>query len=358
MRVLFVLTQLRHGGAQAQAIDVARGLSDSGAATFTLVALRQGTPHLHDLDVRTTVLSSYDGDLGLPLATLRLWHICRCETPDIVHSHGDKAYIVARVVCASLSIPHVTTLHTPRPWHWRPRLGRFLERSTSCLTRRHIAVSEEIASVLTNHLGIPPARVEIIPNWAPPERGLGASGAALPRRGAPTLLNVARLDQAKGHEVLLNGFALVRRSHPGAILWVAGSGERLASLQRLAGDGVLFLGERTDIPHLMRTADLFVMSSHWEGEPLALLEAMRERLPIVATGVGGIPNILQHGRLGLLVPPADAHALASTILAHLSDPAAARARANEAALLTTSRREEGLRRYLQCYDTLLRGDDG
>ena len=353
MRLLFVMSQLRDGGAQAQACDLASGLVEMGVSC-RIAALHPSPGHADHHYVDAVILSRSIGDRALPGALRSLFALCRRERPDLVHSHGEKADFAARIVCRLLGIPHVATIHTLRPWHWRRRLGMFLERRMAFLTRKYIAVSSAVAGMLSQEVGVPPERICMIANWAP-EPAAASALEALPHRGQPTIINVARLDVAKGQEILLRGFDAVRLHYPNAVLWIVGAGPEEEALRRSAGPGVEFLGDRWDVTRLLGMADLFVLSSWWEGMPLSILEAMREGVPVVASHVGGIPELVEHGVTGRLFPQGDSSACATAMLACLADPERANAMAIEARRRCTGRRERGLALYVACYEDTLRG---
>lgn len=353
MKLVFVVTKLRDGGAQAQACDLASGLVEMGVRC-QIAALQPSPWHEDHQSVDTVILSRSMGDRALPGAIRNLFALCRRERPDLVHSHGEKADFAARIVCRLLGIPHVVTIHTLRPWHWRRRLGMFLERRMAFLTRQYIAVSSAVAGMLSQEVGVPPDRIRVIANWAPEPVAVSTLGA-IPHRGQPTIIHVARLDVAKGQDILLRGFDAVRLRYPHAVLWIVGAGPLDEDLRRSAGPGVEFLGDRWDVARLLGMADLFVLPSRWEGMPLSILEAMREGVPVVASHVGGIPELVEHGVTGTLFPPGDSSACAAAMLACLADPERANAMAIEARRRCTGRRERGLARYVACYEDTLHG---
>jgi glycosyltransferase involved in cell wall biosynthesis len=126
------------------------------------------------------------------------------------------------------------------------------------------------------------------------------------------------LEEVKDYPTLLQAFSQVAVEHPEAQLVIVGQGTLEAELKQMAGrlglgDRVRFLGLRTDVASLMNAADAFVMSSAWEGMPMVVLEAQASGLPVVATHVGGIPEVVVPGKTGYLVPPRDPDALADAM---------------------------------------------
>lgn len=351
MKVLMVVNQLRAGGAEVLAADLARGLIDDGIEC-RIAALHTSDADLDNLGVPTTVLGGAVSFRQVPGAVRRLVSLCARERPDVVHSHGETPDLASRIACQLTGIPHVVTAHIERPWAWRPRLGMVLERRTAFLTRQYIAVSDAVARVLREAVGVPAERVRVIPNWAcrPLE---GAPLQAPPARGTPTLVHVARLHVQKGQDVLLDAFQTIRREYPSAVLWIVGEGPEEPSLRRRAGEGVVFLGYRRAVRCLLRAADLFVLSSRWEGQPLSMLEAMAEGLPVVATSVGGIPEVIEHGVSGLIVPPDDAAALADAVVRCLRDPERMRSLGEAAHRSCVGRREAALLEHRRTYRHVL-----
>ncbi|HID32258.1 MAG TPA: glycosyltransferase, partial [bacterium (Candidatus Stahlbacteria)] len=132
------------------------------------------------------------------------------------------------------------------------------------------------------------------------------------------LVCVANFRLAKGHEVLLDSVNLLIQDGVSFFLWLVGDGDLRPAMEaktRSLGlsQTIKFLGQRSDIPDILADADLFVLASHWEGMPGAVMEAMAAKLPVVATDVGGIPELVVDGETGLLVPPGKPELLASAL---------------------------------------------
>lgn len=144
--------------------------------------------------------------------------------------------------------------------------------------------------------------------------------------GCTFLLSVGRLVHEKAYDVLIRAMDLVVKKHADVALAIAGGGVLREQLQALIDtlhltDKIHLLGDRQDVAELMRNADIFVMSSRSEGMPMALLEAMGSGLPIIATRVGGLVEVLEDSSQGILVPAEDPQGLAKAILELLRDPA-------------------------------------
>jgi glycosyltransferase involved in cell wall biosynthesis len=154
----------------------------------------------------------------------------------------------------------------------------------------------------------------------------GTTGAEVRRElgcppDAPLVGCVGRLDPIKDHETLLRAFDELRRRFPAAQLVCVGDGAERARLTRLAGPGVHLLGTRTDTPRLLQAMDVFALASRNEGISNTILEAMATGLPVVASRVGGNPELVVDGGTGRLFQAGDVDALAAALAEYLGDPA-------------------------------------
>jgi glycosyltransferase involved in cell wall biosynthesis len=177
----------------------------------------------------------------------------------------------------------------------------------------------------------------------------------------PLVGSVGRLHPQKGFSDLLTAFVQVRQRIPSAQLFVAGDGELREGLEAQArslgmAEAVTFTGVRADVPKILAALDLFVLPSLWEGMPNAVLEAMAAGLPVVATAVGGTPEVVMDGVTGLLVPPQDPSALAQAIERLLRDPDLRRTmgRAGRRRVEQHFDVRETVRQVEDLYETLLR----
>jgi glycosyltransferase involved in cell wall biosynthesis len=208
-----------------------------------------------------------------------------------------------------------------------------LGRLTAFVADLVLAPSAATAAEIRRDYGVD--EVEVLPNVT---GGLAALPAAPREEGiAPGyLLFVGRLRIRKGVEVLLEALNAVRRTHPGARLLIAGDGEHREALERKAaelglGPSAVFLGRcgASRVRGLLADAAALVVPSTYEGMPLVVLEAMEAGLPVVASRVSGIPEVVEDGKTGWLVPPEDPDALAAALAGALGNPEEARRRGGE-----------------------------
>ena len=233
---------------------------------------------------------------------------------DVVHTHLVHADVYGAVGARRL----VSTKHNDDPF--RAGAFRFVERALARRTARIIAITASLARFQVERVGLPPEKVDVIhyglddvpPAW-------GANPPDSVPRDARLLLAVCRLEPQKGVDVAVRAL----RDVPGAHLVVLGEGRQRSELEQLAREldvPVHLPGRVPDVAAWLRRADLLVHPVRWEGFGLALLEAMLASLPVVATRVSSIPEIVIDGETGLLVPADDATSLAAAVNRVLSDP--------------------------------------
>lgn len=254
-----------------------------------------------------------------------------------VHSHEFTMAVFGAAAARLVGVPHVITMHGGLGFadRWRRRAAF---RWACRRSRAVVAVSHAGRTALAERLGIPAGEVMVVPNGIRPEAPSGAdirtSLGVGP--GAVLLLAVGNLYPVKGHDLLFRALALLDPGLPSWHLAIAGRGEERERLLALAdeldlGPHVSLLGYRADIADLLAAADVFIMPSRSEGLPLALLEAMFARRAIVASAVGGIPEVVRHEAESLLVPPEDVAGLARAVTRVVQD-AGLRGRLGHAAL--------------------------
>lgn len=262
-------------------------------------------------------------------AAMRDWRV------DILHSHKFGSNVWGALLAPRLGVS-VFVAHE-QTWSFQGhRLRQFLDRNL--IARRadaFVAVSSEDRRRMIGVEGVPESKIRVIPNGiatpSPPDpyrdvRGLLGLGPDQPVVGI-----VAKLRRQKALDVLIRAVPLLREATPSvAVLIVGGPAvgvkegeeERLRGLTRDLGlsDELRFLGDRSDVPDLLDLFDVAVLCSDYEGSPLSIMEYMEAGKPVVATRVGGVPDLVEDGVTGLLVDPQDPDGLASAIVSLLRDP--------------------------------------
>jgi len=268
---------------------------------------------------------------GMGLAWWRLRRLLVRERVAVVHAHGSRGALYAGLAALRLGVPLVWHLRIDEP---DPRLDPLLVRLASAIVANSAATSARLGAG-----PVAAGKVTIVPNGVdldrfaprPPDPALREALGLDP--ALPLVGFFGRLEHGKGVDVLLEAAARVHTKLPSAFLVVGEGplGKRLAA--RAAGDGlpVRFAGRRDDVPELMRLCAVVVLPSRREAFGRVLIEAMATGVPVVATSVGGIPEVCVDGVTGLLVPPDDPEALAVAIALTLTDQAATAARVAAAA---------------------------
>jgi glycosyltransferase involved in cell wall biosynthesis len=259
-------------------------------------------------------------------AVLRLRRLLRDWSPDVVHAHGLRAGAFAALAGCPGAL--AVTVHNAPPVG---APGRVIHAALERLTARRAEAVTWVSSDLGARMRRAGARdggraVVAAPAFPVPAADqVAAARAAFGEGGRPAVFAAGRLTAQKGFSVLIDAAARWQGRDPAPVLAIAGEGPlagELGAEARAAGVPVRFLGRRADVPALMAAADVVVVPSLWEGQPLVLQEALRAGRPVVASRVGGIPDLT--GEDGaLLVPPGDAAALAGAVLTVLDDRAAA-----------------------------------
>lgn len=316
IRVVHVVNQLDMGGMEKLLVEIARHADrDRFALHFVSLAGRGVlTEEIESLGWEVTSL----GDrLGLrPGLMVQLAGLFRRLRADVVHTHNTRPLLYAGPAARLAGVRKVIhTRHGTRIG--APRRVTALFR-LACLTAdRVVCVSSDSARIAAAE-GIAPRRIRTLLNGIDPTRFRPAAGDG-------PVVAVGRLSPEKDFATLIRAADLVTRRDPTFRLVIAGGGPCDEELRRLVdelslSESVLLLGQVRDIPSLLAGGSAFVLSSVTEGVSLTILEAMAAELPVVATRVGGSPEVVVDGRTGLLVPPSDPAALAAALLEVWGDP--------------------------------------
>jgi sugar transferase (PEP-CTERM/EpsH1 system associated) len=273
---------------------------------------------------------------------------------DVVHTHDQRALFYAGPAAWLARVPMIVHTRHGRDVHATPRQAAIFRR-LSRLVDRFVCVSREVAE-LSRDQGIADSKLSTIVN------GIDISRF---RFGAPdpagAIVTVARLSPEKDLANLIRATALAAERVRDLRVEVAGNGPCAEELQRLAselgvGERIRFLGEIRDVPALLARARMFVLPSRSEGIPLTVLEAMACGLPVIATRVGGLPEVVEDALTGVLVPSADPAALAEAVIEIWNDPG----RADRMGRSGRRRAEErfDVRRMVANYEALYRQRTG
>lgn len=324
--LLYIITKSEFGGAQGNVYDLISNFRSDYEIYLATSTNGLLTKNVTNLKARVYIISKLTRSINLfgdLLAVKECVSLIKKIKPDIIHAHSSKAGVVARIAGWICKIPVVFTAHgwgfTPGSPKLRGFVALISEKLLTPLTAKLICVSEsdrQLAlslgvgnqnSLRTIHNGIANIPVPI----------------ANPSQQLPRLIMVARFQEQKDQPTLLR--AIAQLQNPSIHLDLVGSGPSLESCKALAqslgiAKQVSFLGDRIDVADLLARSQIFILSSHYEGLPISILEGMRAGLPVVATNVNGIPEEVENGKTGLLVPPKDINALAKALQTLIESP--------------------------------------
>lgn len=326
IRVLHFVTGGFSGGATQVALQLVAAARDSEAIEPLLVLRRKR----HTDPARIDELSRN----GVPLETVAGWShaatilelvgVCKRFKPDVLVAHGFSEHLWGRYAGLLAKVPHLVHVeHNTRERYtrWRLAQARWLAKRTD----RIVGCSEGVRRALVE-MGMPVDRTIAIPNGVRLEPFAQAGAHPFERRTAGIVM-VARFSKQKDHATLLRAVALLRDRGLQPPVLFAGGGKELhrKPLEKLAnelgvGAQVQFLGVVRNVPELLMTHQLAVLSTHYEGMPLALIEGMAAGCAVVGSAVPGVREVIADGVDGLLVPEADADALADALQRVLRDP--------------------------------------
>jgi len=310
--VVHTILQLNTGGMEKLLVEFARH-ADRSRFQLRFVSMTSRGRFADDIEAMGWPVVALKEPEGLrPGFVLRLSRLFREWGPDVVHAHNTKPLIYCGPAARLAGVPSI--VYTRHGQRQGARPGEtLLYRLTVPTAHRAVCVSADGARLAIRE-GVPSERVRAIWNGIDTSRFVFAG----PTAGGPAVM-VGRLSPEKSVDTLLRAAAIIVRDQPAFRLEIAGDGPCMRELQALArelnlGAHVRFLGEVRDVPSLLARASLSVLPSLTEGISLTLLEAMACGLPVVATRVGGNPEVVADGETGILVPPASPEEMARAIL--------------------------------------------
>jgi glycosyltransferase involved in cell wall biosynthesis len=306
-RVALVIGQLTVGGAEKQLGELVRGLDRGRFA-----------PYVYSLTDAASTVRAYVKALDVPVRTvggkgigraLRLVRTLRADRVDLVHAWlfiANTYAFAARLL--GLRVPLVTSARNCKSQGWGHHLGNMAAFRGSA---RILVNAEQVRDYVVQHYAAPASRISVVYNGVDTERFRPAvANGDRPLR----IVTIGRLVTQKNPLLFVEAAARVHQADPSVRFTVVGDGPMRATVEEQAralglGESLELVGERGDVDEVLRAADLFWLTSSWEGMPNVVLEAMASGLPVVATDVGGTRELINSGREGFLVRPYQAEEL-------------------------------------------------
>lgn len=333
MRILQIIDSFSYGGAE-RLLATLNGVAPAVGLDMTVASLspftEERTASLPVLDA-AGLQPSFVGvrklldPKGIPLLTKAI----KASGCEVVHAHLGTSATLVPIAARIAGVPCISTLHhLPKPKTGKgDRLKSWLCIRSAERGHSLVFVSDAARHAAEGIYG--PAR----PSWRTLHNGVDISAFSpvaggvpepLPAdidvpAGAPVVSIVAAVREPKGHEYAFTAWETVRQKVPGATLLVVGDGPHLPTLRARAGAGIVFTGAREDVPAILRGSTLALLPSLTEALPTSLIEAAASGLAVVATTVGGTPEVVEHGETGILVEPRDADGLAAGLIDLLID---------------------------------------
>lgn len=325
MKVLYVITKADEiGGAQIHLRDMSKKLKDDGHTVIVVTGedgalVKQLTEYGIEVNIITSLVRQIS-PLNDLKAIFKLRKFIKNVRPDILSLHSSKAGIIGRLASVLLGVPVVFTAHG---WSFaeginnnQRKLYALIEKILAPLLDKVITVSHQDKN-LAIEMGVLGAEKQIVVhNGIPTLSHSSISGRMCKHEEKVRIVCVARFSEQKDHGTLLQALNLLPQVNWELVL--IGKGPLMENVRNLAltlgvEDKVSFFGERNDVEEILSSSDIFVLPSNWEGLPLSILEAMRAGLPVIATDVGGVSEIITNDINGYLVPPKNIDMLQSRL---------------------------------------------
>lgn len=331
-KVLFVLDTISIGGAEFSILELVRHMPTFDVVVCVVYkAENQFRSDFERLPIKLIFLD-IESRFGFVEGGIKLNGVIKQERPDIVHATHFKSEFISRIVVPFFNIPLVGSLISDTYGYERYSLVtsrerlkleiyRYLDKVTAFRSDVYISVSEAIVGPNRKYLGIPLHKILVIPNGRDVDkydRAIPVSRAVFGKKIKENdilIVSNSRVVQSKGFDEMFKAFELLCRVFDHLYFIVVGGGEniefyKLLSKELNIDDKVVFLGNRKDMPEILKACDVFWFASHYEGSPGVIIEGMLSKLPIVASDIAPVTENLRDGYNALLFPRGEAAVLA------------------------------------------------
>jgi sugar transferase (PEP-CTERM/EpsH1 system associated) len=316
IKVMHLIHSLGAGGAENGIINLANNMDRNRFAVSICSFVKNGTREKHlKKDVPLFTVNKKQGnDLSLPLRLARLF---KTQRPDIVHTHAWGTMFEGFLGAKLARVP--VLVHGEHGTIERRKKNRYFQRIIWGYFNAVLSISQSHKKQLAKTIGFPEQKITVLQNGVDADLFCPMPGTRIFGMKDKFIIGtIGRLVPIKNQALLLNAFAEAKKNHDNLFLVIVGEGHLENSLKEQArdleiADDVLFTGRRFDIPQVLNSLDLFVLPSLNEGMSNTILEAMGCGLPVIATNVGGNPELISHDKTGLLTTSENASQLAERI---------------------------------------------
>ena len=354
MKILQVIPYFCFGGAETMCESLTYALGKLGHTVRVVSLYAEHTPISQRMERAGVPIRYLDKKLGMDLSMVpKLTKIIREETPDVIHTHLD----VIKYTVAAARLAGVTNcVHTIHNVAQQEAEGR-VQKIINGFYFPHgwsvpVALSPQVQRTVESFYSLNQADIPVIYNGIQLDSCVPKTAYSL--TDTPTLVHIGRFNEQKNHALLLRAFQRILVTYPQCRLLLLGDGELRQEMEALAAQlciqgRVFFLGSQDNVYTWLNRADIFLLPSRYEGMPMTLIEAMGTGLPIVASAVGGVPDMLTDGESALLTP-CDEEAVAQAVI-RLLENQALREKLGQNALKESSRFSANhmARKYLEIY---------
>lgn len=320
MRILHIDTETGLRGGEFQVLFLMEGLRDKGDENLLVVS--EGSPLIEKVRPVTNYIVTIKPQRVFDILNmLRIYRFVKSSNPDIVHLHTSLAHTIGGIPARLCGVPIVVTRRVDFPIRSLFKYNHLADKI--------ISISEAIKRVLLRG-GVREEKIVVIPSGIDIKRFDSIRNTNYLYREFqllgvyPIIGTIAHLTDHKGHIYLLKAIPIILKQFPDSSFLFVGDGELKKPLKKKAEElridkRVIFTGFREDIPEILSILDLFVLPSHLEGLCTSLMDALYMKVPVVATTAGGIPEVIEHKKCGLLVPPKNPSLLAEAVIQLLKD---------------------------------------
>ena len=304
MKILQVIPYFCFGGAETMCENLTYALQKLGHEVTVVSLYNEHTPIARRMEAAGVQIEYLDKKLGLDVSMVpKLMKIMKRVKPDVVHTHLDVvkyAALAARLTGVKRCVHTVHNVAQKEAEGLARKINRVYYRLGLA---RPVALSPEVQKTIAEVYGLPEEKIPVIYNGIDLSKCVPKGEYA--DKETMILLHIGRFNGQKNHEGLLMAFQAVAQKYPNCRLSLVGDGELRPEMEALAeklgiAGQVDFLGSQSDVHPFLHSADLFMLPSHYEGMPMTIIEAMATALPIVATAVGGVSDMVENEKSALL----------------------------------------------------------